>query len=151
MKRFWVQKWVIDTHQVFNLSFDHAGNFAILHNLVLRSIILHLMDRLSNVIHREVWRDFGHGVTPHIIHLVIHPRDNPPVGCILLVPRVDKKNKNKNNTNGKDIVSTSSCLKSSIFIYFRISFLKIQSLTVMSRPVPSRPKLARIMGIQGAF
>ena len=72
----------------------------------------------------------------------------------MLVPRVDNKNKNnnKNNIYGQDIASTSSYMKSSIYLFISgVSFLKIQRLTAMSRPVPSRPKLAQIMGIKGAF
>ena len=68
-----MQKWVLDNHQAVNLSSDDAGNFAILHNLVLRSIILHLLHSLSNVIHREVCSNFGHRGTPLSLHFVINP------------------------------------------------------------------------------
>ena len=49
-----------------------------------------------------------------------------------IVPKVDNKNKN-NNIYGKDIASTSSYMKSSIFIYFR-------SLFSNSRPAQTRFK-----------
>ena len=67
---------------------------------------------------------------------------------IVLVPRVDNKNKNnnKNNIYGQDKTSTSSYMKSSIFIYFRSLFPKDSMLNVH---VPFRPKFGLIMDISG--
>ena len=71
----------------------------------------------------------------------------------MLVPRVDNKNKNnnKNNIYGQDIASTSSYMKSSIFIYFRSLFPKDSKLNchVPSCPVPS--KIGPNYGYQGCF
>ena len=57
----------------------------------------------------------------------------------------------KNNIYGKDIASTSSCLKSSTFLYFRSLFPKDSMLNchVPSCPVPS--KICPNYGYQGYF